>query len=158
MILVCYDGSADAQAAIDRAGELFNGEPAIVLTVWVPFIEVMAHNASGLAFAPGMVDIEQIDTASEKNAQARAEEGAERARQGGLGAEPRTRAQPAAGVSGAILAEAADNGASVIVVGTRGLRGLKSVMLGSVSHAVLNHAELPVLVVPSASPEAASAS
>jgi hypothetical protein len=34
VILIAYDGSADAQAAIEHAGELLSGEPAIVLTVW----------------------------------------------------------------------------------------------------------------------------
>ena len=28
MILPCYDGSSDAQAAVDHAGELMSGEPA----------------------------------------------------------------------------------------------------------------------------------
>jgi len=42
MIVIGYDGSPDAQAAIDHAGELFGGEPARVLTVWEPFIELIA--------------------------------------------------------------------------------------------------------------------
>jgi nucleotide-binding universal stress UspA family protein len=154
MILICYDGSQDAQAAIERAGSLFKGEPATVLTVWVPFIEVMAHNASGLAFSPGMVDIGEIDAANQRNAHARAEEGAERARGVGLNPQPRIRAQETS-VAVAILAEAEDVDASVIVIGTRGLRGLKSMVLGSVSHAVISHAGLPVLVVPSAEVAAA---
>jgi hypothetical protein len=33
LILICHDGSADAQAAIDDAGELMSGQAAVVLTV-----------------------------------------------------------------------------------------------------------------------------
>lgn len=151
MILICYDGSPDAQAAIARAGDLFHGEAATVLTVWVPFIEVMARTGSGLALSPGIVDIEEIDAAAEVNARTRAEEGVERARRAGLDSQPRTRAQRTT-VADAILAEAAELGASAIVVGTRGLSGLKSLLLGSVSHGVLHRASIPVLVVPSAEP------
>ena len=53
------------------------------------------------------------------------------------------------------IAEAAEIEASAIVIGSRGLTGLKSVLLGSVSHAVLQHADLPVIVAPSAEVAAA---
>ncbi|MGZ4325074.1 MAG: universal stress protein, partial [Solirubrobacteraceae bacterium] len=48
MILIAYDGSPDARSAIDHAGELFSGEPATVLTVWEPFIDVMTRTGAGL--------------------------------------------------------------------------------------------------------------
>lgn len=36
---------------------------------------------------------------------------------------------------------------AVVVVGSRGRSGIKSALLGSVSNAVINHAERPALVV-----------
>jgi nucleotide-binding universal stress UspA family protein len=41
--------------------------------------------------------------------------------------------------------------ASVIVTGSRGLAGVRSVLLGSVSNHVLHHAHRPTLIVPPAS-------
>jgi hypothetical protein len=48
VILIAYDGSADAQAAIDRAGELLKGQPATVLTVWERLVDVVARTGSGM--------------------------------------------------------------------------------------------------------------
>jgi nucleotide-binding universal stress UspA family protein len=47
----------------------------------------------------------------------------------------------------AILHAAESSDADVIVIGSRGLGGVKGLMLGSVSHAVVQHASVPVLVV-----------
>jgi hypothetical protein len=44
MILLCCDGSEDARAGIDHAGKLLTGQPATVLTVWEPFIDVLARS------------------------------------------------------------------------------------------------------------------
>ncbi len=46
-----------------------------------------------------------------------------------------------------ILNTAESKGADLIVVGSRGLGGLKELFLGSVSHAVVQNADIPVLVV-----------
>lgn len=147
MILICYDGSPDSQAAIAQAGELLHGQSATVLTVWEPFIDVMCRVGGGMAYWDG-VDLAEIDTESERTARARAEEGVELARAASLQAEGRTRARGAT-IAETILADADDVNAKAIVLGTRGLTGLKSLMLGSVSHAVLQHAARPVIVVPS---------
>lgn len=46
-----------------------------------------------------------------------------------------------------ILAEAAEHGAGLIVVGSRGRTGLKAWILGSVSQEVIRRADCPVLVI-----------
>jgi nucleotide-binding universal stress UspA family protein len=151
LVLICYDGSLDAQAAIDRAGELLNGQPATVLTVWEGFTEVLARTGAGLGVAA--LDTESIDTISRQRASERANEGAARAKHVGLSADPRVRERRVA-IWETILAEADDVDANVIVLGSRGLTGLKSLLLGSVSHAVVQHSDRPVIVVPS--PEVAA--
>jgi nucleotide-binding universal stress UspA family protein len=61
----------------------------------------------------------------------------------------RERSRAATSTPPTILDEADEIGARAIVLGTRGLTGVKSLLLGSVSHAVLQHADRPVIVIPS---------
>jgi nucleotide-binding universal stress UspA family protein len=151
MILVSYDGSADSEAAIDRAAQLMPGAETTVLTVWEPFLDAVTRNGSlgiGMGMAGGYGDDEKIDEASRQAALSTATAGAERATAAGLVARPRCAARRG-GVANTIVAAAADEDADVIVLGTRGLSGVKSFLLGSVSHAVAQHADRPVLVAPS---------
>jgi nucleotide-binding universal stress UspA family protein len=148
MVLICYDGSPDARAAIEHAAQLLDGQSVTVLTVWEPFIEVLARTPSGFGLAPGVIKVDEIDEASQSSAEERAEEGAEHARAAGLNAQARTCAQRTT-TSAAILAVADEIDAAAIVMGSRGLTGVKSVLLGSVSHAVIQHADRTVVVVPS---------
>lgn len=148
MILIAYDGSTDAQSAIDQAGELMGGEPTTVLSVWEPFVDVMARTGVGFGFIPGEIDFAQIDKGYEESARERAAEGAQRAARAGLNSQPRTRARHAT-IAATILEEADEIGARAIVLGTRGLTGVKSLLLGSVSNAVVQHADRPVIIVPS---------
>jgi nucleotide-binding universal stress UspA family protein len=146
MILIAYDGSPDAQAAIQRAGELLNGRPATVFSVWERFQDVLARSGAGMPI--GAVDYDELDRAAEGQALERAEEGARLARDAGLKAQARACVRRGS-IADALLGEADDLDAEAIVLGTRGLTGLKSLFLGSVSHAVVQHANRPVIVVPS---------
>lgn len=51
------------------------------------------------------------------------------------------------GVAGAILAAATDFQPGLIIIGSRGLTELKGLLLGSVSHKLIQLADCPVLVV-----------
>jgi nucleotide-binding universal stress UspA family protein len=148
VILICYDGSTDAREAIARGGVLLPGHKATVLTVWHPF------DASALGLTGGTVDTQEVDEASRHHALSQAEEGARVATEAGLDAAPRT-AELRSTIADAILGEADAIDANAILMGSRGLTGVKSLLLGSVSHAVIQHADRPVIVVPS--PEVSTA-
>lgn len=143
-LLIAYDGSHDAKAAVALAGHLFDGSTAVVLTVWEGFSEVVSRSGAGRSSA---FDFEQIEADCEQWAQRQAVEGAGHARAAGLQAETRV-AKQSGSTADTILQEAATAGAELIVIGTRGLGTVKSLLLGSVSRALLQHADLPVLVAP----------
>jgi nucleotide-binding universal stress UspA family protein len=134
-ILLCYDGSEDAFRAIEFAGTLFAGRTAIVLAVWEHYSVL-----SGVS----RVDDELVREATE----ALAADGCDRARDAGFSATP-VAVEAQHGVAEAIIDAADEHDALVVVMGTRGNTGIRSLLLGSVSHAVAHHAHRPLLIVPS---------
>lgn len=144
-MLIAYDASADAKAAVALAGHLFDGSTAVVLTVWEGFSTVVARADAGMSVS---LDFEQIDRECEHRAREQALDGAGHARAAGLQAEARA-TERRGSIADTILEEAEASGAELIVVGTRGLGSVRSILLGSVSRAVLQRARLPVLVAPS---------
>ena len=148
MILIAYDGSTDAQSAIDRAARLMPGAETTVLTVWESFGHMLSHTGGLVGAAGSLADAERIDGEVAETARTSAAEGARRAAEAGLVASARTEVLDG-NTAQTVLAVARDADADVVVLGTRGLSGVKSFLLGSVSHAVVQHADRPVLVVPS---------
>jgi nucleotide-binding universal stress UspA family protein len=147
MILIAYDGSDDAKAAVEHVAELVSGRPALVVTVWEPYVHLITrYPATGALLAAE--DNVEIDAASRTEAGERAEEGAALARAHGLDASGRAVAREGS-VAETLLGEADRVDAEAIAVGSRGLGGLSSVLLGSVSHALLQHADRTVVIVPS---------
>jgi nucleotide-binding universal stress UspA family protein len=145
VILIAYDGSDDAKAALEQAVKLFPGGSATILTVWQRLIDTMARVGAGVGVS---LDYDEVDDAAETEAKKKAAEGAAIATAAGLNATSLTTVVETS-VADAILAEAAALSAAVVVCGSRGYTGVKSLMLGSVSHHLLQHADRPVLVIPS---------
>jgi nucleotide-binding universal stress UspA family protein len=140
-IVAGTDGSASAQLAVDRAGEL-----AQALGAAVHVVSSYAANSSGawMAAAGGVA----IADLGDEHAQAQAQEIVARARQGleGRGITVQTHVcsgEPAQ----ALVTIADDEHAQMIVVGNRGMTGSRRV-LGSVPNRVSHHAHCGVLIVP----------
>jgi nucleotide-binding universal stress UspA family protein len=150
MILLCYDGSEDAQAAVELTLSLFAGQPVTVLAVWEPYAEVISNEGWGLGFgyAPPPGDFEQIDDSVRSHAQGAVDDAVRRLTENGFTAEGRVESMRGS-VAATVLAVGDELDAGAIVLGTRGRSGIKSLLLGSVSNAVLQHADRPVLVAPS---------
>jgi nucleotide-binding universal stress UspA family protein len=150
LALYCYDGSADARRACERAAALLGGHRAVVLSV---FESMLAIPAGGAGLTDPEVlppeDVQEVDAAARGRALDLAREGCELLGRLGVAAEPAA-AEGLGSVWRTILAEADERDAAVTVLGSRGLTGMRSLVLGSVSHGVANHSRRPVLVIPAA--------
>lgn len=133
-ILVAWDGSAHAERALAGAIDIAHTQGArlTLLTVAAP-VRVWAG-----PYVPSVSEAELVQAAEKIVA-----EGEER-----VPDDVPHDARTAAGHAGIELlkrAESADH--DLIVMGSRGRGAITSAVLGSVSHYVLNHAEVPVLIV-----------
>lgn len=141
-VLLCFDGSQDARFALQTAAGLFPDKRTVVLTVWQP----LAGMQGGMLGEPlAMVNPIEVDREAAAEGERIADEGARLARASGLDAE--AVAVKASGPIWQMIVEAgASFNASVIILGSRGLAGLRAMLLGSVSGAVIHHADRPTLV------------
>jgi nucleotide-binding universal stress UspA family protein len=147
-ILIAYDGSADSRAAVDLAAVVFPGAGTVVLSVWEPFLASAMRGGWFLDPVPVTPGADTLGARAAAAIRETAGHGAERARRLGLDAEPRWVAD-VTNVWQAIVEAATNEAADVIVIGSRGLTGVRSALAGSVSQRVVRHAQRPVLVVPS---------
>jgi nucleotide-binding universal stress UspA family protein len=149
-VIVAFDGSATAEAALREAVAQFPGRRLLVASVWEPGLAmavVTAADTTGVLYAsPTPDEIADVDRRQRRHATSVAESGAALARSLGADAEAvPVRDRVAVGESIAALAERRD--AAVIVVGSRGLGATKSRLLGSTSRRLLHDTRRPVLVV-----------
>ena len=140
-ILVPTDFSEDANAAIDAATSLAKtfGARIHVIHAYHMIVPMAASPMAGPVVIP-----EEFYAQLRENAETQVAELVERVRKSGVEVEGQAVLEPA---SMAIAAAAERVGADLIVMGTRGLTGLKHVVLGSVAERTLRHAPCPVLTV-----------
>ena len=146
--LICFDGSDDAAAAIATAGEMLAPRVGVVLTVWEPIASWAPSDPATILSAPlsrlasKELDLDEI---SQDVARELMQRGVELAIEAGFQAKGRLEE----GRPWRMIRQVADElGAEPIVLGARGLGRVESMLLGSVSIAVVFHSQRPVLVVP----------
>jgi nucleotide-binding universal stress UspA family protein len=151
-LLIAYDGSDLAKAAVRQAAELFPDRAAVVVTVWEPGLGTMMVSNPGFdagatlapAFDPTVVS--EIEHAEEHHAALVAREGAQLASSLGLDAEPHA-IPDEVHVADTIVALAAEQDAAAVVIGSRGASGLRSHLRGDTSRHILARCTRPVVVV-----------
>jgi nucleotide-binding universal stress UspA family protein len=143
--LFCYDGSDESRRALASVAGLLTSGSAVVLTVWQPLTARLTETGGFGVFA--LEDESEVDDQERDAAREAAEDGATRAR--GIGLEAEARVEQADGpVWQSVVDVANEIDAGLIVCGTRGRGSIRSALLGSTSHAVLQHAGRPVLISP----------
>jgi nucleotide-binding universal stress UspA family protein len=147
-VILCFDGSDDARRAIERAGAILGGGPALVVHVWEPLSAVVLRNP--LIHSPGPLaeQAADLDEAGAAAAERLTEEGVRAARAAGFDAAPLC-VRSDQRVWPAIVRLAEQRQARAVVLGSRGLSKVGSMLLGSVSNGVVHHCRQPSLVVPS---------
>ena len=149
-VLIAYDGSEVSRAAVRHAAELLAGRPAVLVTVWEPglaAITVGLPDTMGMgALPPDPATIEEVDRLQREHASTVAAEGAEFARSLGLVAEPQA-VPDEVDVADTLIDIARERGAAVVVIGSHGISGLRTRLLGSVSRKLIEHCDRPVLVI-----------
>ena len=144
-LLLCYDGSDHAAYAIERAGALFAGQPALVVTVW----QRPSHGSSPVVERPR--EHGDVHRGASRRGGPPRQRGRPDRRRAGLSAEPAP--VEATGPVWTTILEIADrHDAATIVMGSEVLAMRQA--LGSVSGEVVHHAARPALVIPPRLPAA----
>lgn len=144
-VILCSAGNETTRPMIKDIVPLLGDRPLIVLRVWRS-AEYTIATATTAMIGAATVDYVALDSAIEQEAEEDAAGGAEYARS--LGAQATSEAVCADGpVWKTIIERAKAHDAQAIATGTRGRGEFESAVLGSTSHALLQHSAIPVIVV-----------
>lgn len=150
VMMIAYDGSPNADRAIEYASRFLSAHDAHVVTAWEPGTTSPARLsslASGFGPPPDSTYDAEIDRAVRAEARSVNERGLELAAAHGLTATG-SLVEASSTVWGALVAAADALEVDLLVTGTRGASGLRALLRSSVSHRVLQHCHRPVFVVP----------
>ncbi|MDQ6696784.1 MAG: universal stress protein [Actinomycetota bacterium] len=143
-VLLCSDGSDLATLAMVRGVELMGTDRTFLALTVVPTPLVPATGVAPMDNHPTIVDPELEALAERANLSETDEELAQLVRR--LGVDAQTRSE--VGDPGMTICDVASEvGAALVVLGSHGHGWLQRVLLGSVSHHVLQHAPCPVLIM-----------
>jgi len=145
-VLLAYDGSESAQAAIQQAASLFPDRPLLVLSVARSVAATGSASIAGIPAGVAGEAIIRLDEEARRQAEALAEEGATGAEAAGMEATG-VGALSDGTIWGTIVRVAEDKNVAAVMVGSRGRSDLRSALLGSVSSGVIHHCDRPVVVV-----------
>jgi nucleotide-binding universal stress UspA family protein len=149
-VVVSFDGSTPSSAALEVAAAELPGRHLIIVSVWEPgFTTAMLTptDATGVSFAaPDPVQIATVDRLQRDHATAIAEAGVAMAQRLGATAQAMPMGD-GANVAETVVAVAERCDAALIVVGSRGLGGVKARLMGSTTRRLLHESHRPVLVV-----------
>lgn len=138
-VLIAYDGSDHAKAAIEQAGrELLTPRRAVVLTVQPPLDPTTLFGST-----QGSLPDDVLASVAE-GAERTAAEGAELADRAGFDAE--TLVMSGSPAWRQIIEAAEEVGAAIIAIGSHGRTGLDRMVMGSVANAVVQRSNLPVFI------------
>ena len=154
-VVIAYDGSPSARAAVRAAAALVPGGEIEVLTIHeAPVSLERIRFATGQPVATEAMrrGVAELEREVLQEAAAVAQEGAELAAEEGLRAKGQT-ASVRGSAWATILSEAKRQHAELLVCGSRGRGGVARALLGSTSSALQHHADLPILVVPERLPD-----
>jgi nucleotide-binding universal stress UspA family protein len=149
-VVIAYDASAEAQAALREAVALFGHRPLVVVSVWESGLAAMTMapppGEVGMGYMADPTEVAAVDRGQSEHTTNVAEAGAGVAR--GLGATVEALAVPdSVDVAETLASIAEERDAVAMVVGSRGLGGIKARLMGSTSRKLLHHTRRPVLVV-----------
>ena len=155
-VLVPTDGSENAERAVRFSAQVADRRQQAEVTVIYVHLRVPAHMPLAMSVLTPEMPLEQAHMLAEESrpeeleqAQAIVDRAVAEIR--GLVTSPDVtvsgRVVAAHRVDDGILQAAEDTKADIIVVGTRGLSPLRSAIMGSVSHSLIEKATCPVLIV-----------